>query len=156
MLLFAQCLDPLYSCNPMLRGIFAFAMRGYWRTLQLPLPSICEGQAVLDTCCWRDCKSIPTHGAVFWWPFSIAPFKAYFGYFWNVQVPSDPHRWRYFWDGNGRGPVVVLRFLERTSKYVAPSTMSYYVGRKYGQIKQGYFLEWLLNSYVLEQICHPK
>ncbi len=32
------------------------------------------------------------------------------------QVPSDPHRWRYFWDENGRGPVVFLRLLERSSK----------------------------------------
>ncbi len=56
--------------------------------------------------------------------FRIAPLKAYFGYFRYDQVPSDPHRWSYFWDEKGRGPVVVLRFLERTSKYVAPSTMS--------------------------------
>ncbi len=33
--------------------------------------------------------------------------------------------------------VVVLRFLEQTSKYVAPSTMPYYVWRKYGQIEPG-------------------
>jgi hypothetical protein len=56
--------------------------------------------------------------------FRIAPLKAYFGYFRYDHVPSDPHRWSYFWDEKGRGPVVVLRFLERTSKYVAPSTMS--------------------------------
>jgi hypothetical protein len=75
-------------------------------------------------------------------PFRIAPSKAYFGYFQYVQVPSDPHRWRYSWDENGRGPVFVLRLLERSSKYVAPRTMQYYVWRRYGQIEQGYFLEW--------------
>jgi hypothetical protein len=40
-------------------------------------------------------------------PFRIAPSKAYFGYFRYVQVPSDPHRLRYFWDENGHGPVFV-------------------------------------------------
>jgi hypothetical protein len=59
---------------------------------------------------------------------------------------------RSFWDENGRGPVVILRFLEGTSKYVVPSSMPFYVRRKYGQIEQGYFLERLENSYFLEQI----
>jgi hypothetical protein len=42
-------------------------------------------------------------------------------------VPSNPFQWRYFWDENGRGPVVVLSLLELSAKYVSPSTMQYYV-----------------------------
>jgi hypothetical protein len=43
---------------------------------------------------------------------------------------------------NGRGHVVLLRFLEWSSLYGTPSTMPYNVWLKYGQIEQGYYLEW--------------
>ena len=48
-------------------------------------------------------RACPPMELFFGGPFPKSAFKAYFGYFRYVQVPSDPYRWRYFWDKNGRG-----------------------------------------------------